>query len=120
MGTASGFQAARWPGSGAYMPLLWPGRSFLQATMQPLQSWTLHMAGLTIGGAGVGGKGRPDGSPRLLLAQMFQDSMFFIPQDGRKSRRPHMERGKGRRLSYPKGQQRTSLLSQNCSPLATV
>lgn len=42
--------AAHWPGSRAHAPQLWPGWSFLQAEMQPLQSWTLQMAGLTEGG----------------------------------------------------------------------
>lgn len=69
--------AAHWPGSRAHAPQLWPGWSFLQAEMQPLQSWTLQMARLTEGGDG--GEGRPDSSPFLLSCFRGSCASFFHP-----------------------------------------
>lgn len=94
MGAASGGR----PGSllaGVQSP---PAPPLAWATLPPglraASSETHTSDGRVGGGHGwSGGKGRPDGSPGLLPAQMPGEPVFLVsaPQDGRSSRAPFQE-----------------------------
>lgn len=79
MGAAGGDQAAPWPGSRTHTPIssgLGEASSRLPCSLfelDPSYGWAGSRS------CWNGRKGKPDGSPWLLPAQMFPESLFLIP-----------------------------------------
>lgn len=101
MGVAGGGQAATWPGSRAHTHLFWPGRSFFRAAMQPLQSWTLPMAGLAVEAAGMAERVNQMALHFFFLIRCFWSLWSSFPHPemgGNRGNRPESPTRRGKRV----------------------